>query len=63
MKFYLKHSHSCAKRAKRTLGQRHYDEQLIGGVILHRGKITEMRTGEGKTLVGTLACIPQCTHW
>jgi preprotein translocase subunit SecA len=40
--------------AKRTLGQRHYDEQLIGGVILHRGMITEMRTGEGKTLVGTL---------
>lgn len=40
--------------AKRTLGQRHYDEQLIGGIILHRGKITEMRTGEGKTLVGTL---------
>lgn len=39
---------------KRTLGQRHYDEQLIGGIILHRGKITEMRTGEGKTLVGTL---------
>lgn len=40
--------------AKRTLGQRHYDVQLIGGVILHRGRITEMRTGEGKTLVGTL---------
>lgn len=40
--------------AKRTLGLRHYDEQLIGGIILHRGKITEMRTGEGKTLVGTL---------
>ncbi|MCF7815413.1 MAG: preprotein translocase subunit SecA [Candidatus Pacebacteria bacterium] len=40
--------------SKRTLGQRHYDEQLIGGIILHRGKITEMRTGEGKTLVGTL---------
>lgn len=39
---------------RRTLGQRHYDEQLIGGIILHRGKITEMRTGEGKTLVGTL---------
>ncbi len=38
----------------RTLGQRHYDEQLIGGIILHHGKITEMRTGEGKTLVGTL---------
>jgi len=40
--------------SKRTLGQRHYDVQLIGGIILHRGKITEMRTGEGKTLVGTL---------
>lgn len=40
--------------AKRTLGLRHYDVQLIGGVILHRGNITEMRTGEGKTLVGTL---------
>lgn len=40
--------------AKRTLGERHYDVQLVGGVLLHRGKITEMRTGEGKTLVGTL---------
>ena len=40
--------------AKRTLGLRHYDVQIIGGVILHRGNITEMRTGEGKTLVGTL---------
>jgi preprotein translocase subunit SecA len=40
--------------AKRTMGLRHYDVQLIGGIILHRGKITEMRTGEGKTLVGTL---------
>lgn len=40
--------------SKRTLGLRHYDVQLIGGIILHRGKITEMRTGEGKTLVGTL---------
>jgi preprotein translocase subunit SecA len=40
--------------ARRTMGMRHYDVQLIGGVILHRGKITEMRTGEGKTLVGTL---------
>src|SRR3989338_7670733 len=39
---------------KRTLGQRHYDVQLIGGIILHQGKITEMRTGEGKTLVATL---------
>ncbi|MBI1300339.1 MAG: preprotein translocase subunit SecA [Alphaproteobacteria bacterium] len=41
--------------AKRTLGQRHYDVQLIGGVALHEGKIAEMRTGEGKTLVATLA--------
>jgi len=40
--------------SKRTLGIRHYDVQLIGGALLHRGKITEMRTGEGKTLVGTL---------
>ncbi|MGH0030224.1 MAG: preprotein translocase subunit SecA [Myxococcota bacterium] len=40
--------------AKRTLGQRHYDVQLVGGVVLHRGGIAEMRTGEGKTLVGTL---------
>ena len=41
--------------AKRTLGQRHYDVQLIGGITLHRGMIAEMRTGEGKTLVSTLA--------
>ena len=40
--------------ARRTLGQRHYDVQLIGGIILHRGGIAEMRTGEGKTLVATL---------
>jgi len=41
--------------ASRTLGQRHYDVQMIGGVVLHRGEIAEMRTGEGKTLVATLA--------
>ncbi|HEX8402853.1 MAG TPA: preprotein translocase subunit SecA [Allosphingosinicella sp.] len=41
--------------AKRTLGQRHYDVQMIGGMVLHRGAIAEMRTGEGKTLVATLA--------
>ena len=40
--------------AKRTLGQRHYDVQLMGGIALHRGNIAEMRTGEGKTLVSTL---------
>ncbi|MCK4745315.1 preprotein translocase subunit SecA, partial [Candidatus Parcubacteria bacterium] len=40
--------------AKRTLGQRHFDCQLMGGIILHRGEIAEMRTGEGKTLTATL---------
>jgi preprotein translocase subunit SecA len=40
--------------AKRTLGERHYNVQLTGGIILHRGKIAEMKTGEGKTLVSTL---------
>jgi preprotein translocase subunit SecA len=40
--------------AKRTLGQRHFDVQLIGGMVLHDGKISEMKTGEGKTLVATL---------
>ena len=39
--------------SKRTLGMRHYDVQLIGGIVLHEGKITEMKTGEGKTLVAT----------
>jgi preprotein translocase subunit SecA len=41
--------------AKRTLGQRHFDTQLMGGIVLHSGKIAEMKTGEGKTLVATLA--------
>ena len=41
--------------AKRTLGQRHYDVQLIGGIVLYKGMIAEMKTGEGKTLVATLA--------
>ena len=40
--------------ARRTLGERHYDVQLIGGIVLHEGKIAEMATGEGKTLVSTL---------
>src|SRR6186713_405940 len=40
--------------AKRTLGQRHFDVQLVGGMVLHQGKISEMKTGEGKTLVATL---------
>jgi preprotein translocase subunit SecA len=41
--------------ARRTLGQRHYDVQLMGGAALHLGNIAEMKTGEGKTLVSTLA--------
>src|SRR5207249_10261363 len=40
--------------SRRTLGQRHFDVQLLGGMVLHQGKIAEMRTGEGKTLVATL---------
>src|SRR6202034_726573 len=40
--------------ARRTLGQRHYDVQMVGGMVLHQGGIAEMRTGEGKTLVATL---------
>jgi preprotein translocase subunit SecA len=43
--------------AKRGLGQRHFDEQLIGGLVLHQGKIAEMKTGEGKTLVATLPSV------
>nr|AAV31620.1 predicted preprotein translocase subunit SecA [uncultured alpha proteobacterium EBAC2C11] len=43
--------------AKRTLGQRHFDVQIMGGIALHRGQIAEMKTGEGKTLVATLAVV------
>ncbi len=46
---------SVREAAKRSLGQRHYDVQLLGGMILHQGNIAEMKTGEGKTLVSTLA--------
>src|SRR5678809_914871 len=42
--------------AKRTLGQRHFDVQIMGGAALHLGNIAEMKTGEGKTLVATLPC-------
>lgn len=45
----------CREASVRTLGLRHFDVQLIGGMVLHQGKIAEMRTGEGKTLVATLA--------
>lgn len=46
----------CREAGIRALKMRHFDVQLIGGVVLHRGKIAEMKTGEGKTLVATLAC-------
>ena len=45
----------CRETGKRVLSMRHYDVQLIGGIVLHQGKIAEMKTGEGKTLVATLA--------
>jgi preprotein translocase subunit SecA len=45
----------CREGARRALGMRHYDVQLVGGLTLHRGKVAEMKTGEGKTLVATLA--------
>src|SRR5947207_3741459 len=43
--------------SKRTLGQRHFDVQLVGGMVLHDGSIAEMKTGEGKTLTATLAVV------
>src|ERR1700678_3656839 len=46
----------CREASRRVLNMRHFDVQLIGGVVLHRGRIAEMRTGEGKTLVATLPC-------
>ena len=44
----------CREASRRVMGMRHFDVQLIGGIALHEGRIAEMRTGEGKTLVGTL---------
>lgn len=44
----------CREMSKRRLGMRHFDVQLLGGMVLHQGRIAEMRTGEGKTLVATL---------
>lgn len=47
--------------ADRVLGMRHYRVQIIGGIVLHQGRIAEMKTGEGKTLMATLLKISQCT--
>ena len=49
--------------SKRTLGMRHFDVQLIGGMVLHQGKIAEMKTGEGKTLVATLSLYLNALEW
>ncbi len=46
----------CREAGRRVLNMRHFDVQLIGGIVLHKGKIAEMKTGEGKTLVATLPC-------
>ena len=46
---------SVREESQRTIGQRHFDVQLVGGIALHKGTIAEMKTGEGKTLVSTLA--------
>ena len=47
---------------RRVLNMRHFDVQLIGGMVLHHGKIAEMKTGEGKTLVATLPVLPECAR-
>src|SRR5689334_16139556 len=44
----------CREASRRTIGLRHFDVQLVGGIVLHQGKIAEMKTGEGKTLVASL---------
>ena len=51
----------CREAGRRVLNMRHFDVQLIGGMVLHHGKIAEMKTGEGKTLVATLAQLSECS--
>lgn len=55
MIFSYLHLQLCVKPLERFLNMRHFDVQLIGGMVLHNGMISEMKTGEGKTLVATLA--------
>ena len=50
---------ACREAAVRTLGMRHFDVQLIGGMVQHDGRISELKTGEGKTLMSTLGDLPQ----
>ena len=60
----LPEAFACLREAsKRTIGLRHFDVQIIGAIALHEGKIAEMKTGEGKTLVCNTCCIPQCPEW
>ncbi len=54
MIFFRRHLRTVREAAKRVLGMEHYRVQMIGGIILHQGRIAEMKTGEGKTLVSTL---------
>ena len=49
---------TCREAGRRVLNMRHFDVQLIGGIVLHKGSIAEMKTGEGKTLVSTPARVP-----
>ena len=51
----LPEAFALVREASKAIGQRHYDVQLMGGIVLHQGKIAEMKTGEGKTLVATLS--------
>ena len=51
---------TCREASWRVMGMRHFDVQLIGGMVLHQGKIAEMKTGEGKTLAATLPVYLQC---
>ena len=61
MKFFLKAFALVREAAKQTLNERHFDVQLLGGVVLHRGNIAEMKTGEGKTFGIYIACLFKCS--
>ena len=54
---------TVAEAASRVLGMRHFRVQLIGGIIIHQGRIAEMKTGEGKTLGCHTSCLSKCTFW
>ena len=58
MKYFQKAFAVVREASIRTTGMRHFDVQVMGGTVLHQGRIAEMKTGEGKTLVATLASLP-----